>query len=167
MKFQNGDFFDSYPELAYKLPFRTLKNKFNKKEASELCWYVYLYSSLDSEFRTFPPDKRREELETHFLKREVHELPEVQTALEEYDNNMISLAKRNFKKWEDKLTERQQFIDETPYTVSTFDMLDKLMASTSKMWDMFLKLKAELDKEDEESKVYGGVELSDSEKGLI
>lgn len=166
MKYQNGNFFDIYPELAFKAPFRDLKAKFSKKEASELCWYVMLYCDLDSSFRMFPPDKRREELETHFTKRKVHQIKEVQQAIQDYDENMLSLAKRNFKKWEDKLTERQEFIDNTTYSEDTVDMLDRMLASTSKLWDMYFKVKSELDQEDSDQ-VFGGASLSAAEKGLI
>lgn len=167
IKYQEGNFFDVYPELAFKLPFRMLKDKFSEQEASELCWYIVLYCDRHSEYHKYPADIRREQLEDFFLKRKVHDTPEVQEALKMYDEHMMTLAERNFIKWEEKLTERQQFIENTPYDENSYEMLDKLMANTDKMWKMFFVVKAELDKEDDEGKTYGGVELSDAERGAI
>lgn len=167
IKYQEGNFFDVYPELAYKLPFRMIKESFSKGKASKIAWYIILYCGENSEFRTYPPEIRREQLEQHFIKEEVHELPEVQEAIEMYEEHMMSLARRNFFKWEEKLTERQKFIEDTPYDETTYEMLDKLMSQTEKMWKMFLTLKAEMDKDSDEGKTYGGIELSDAEKGMI
>lgn len=167
MTFQEGDFFDAYPALAYKPPFVEIVNNFSKKEASELAWYIYLYCDPSSEFRNLPPKTRQNELEKNFVKREVHSMSEVQDAINSYDEHMMSLTKRNLKKWEDKLTERQAFIDETEYNENTFEMLDKMMAQTDKMWKMFMTLKKELEKESDDQTTYGGVELSASETGMI
>lgn len=166
LTYQNKDFFEAYPDLEFKLPFRELKAAFPEK-ASLYSWYVFLFCDTSSSFRTYPEEHRRKELSDNFIKEDIHDLPEIQKAIRDYETNMMSLAKRNFKKWEDKLTERQKFIEDTEYTEETFEMLDKLMSQTSKMWDMFLKLKSEFDKEDDEEQTYGGVELSASEKGMI
>ena len=164
--YQNKDFFEAYPDLEFKLPFRKIKEVFPEK-ASLYSWYIFLYCDTNSSFRTYPAEHRRIELSENFIKEDIHDFPEIQEAIKDYEINMMSLAKRNFKKWEDKLTERQKFIEDTDYTSETFEMLDKLMAQTSKMWDMFLKLKTEFDKEGDEDQTYGGVELSASEKGMI
>ena len=162
--YQNMDFAEAYPELMLKKPFVRFKKD---KNASEICWYIYLFCSLDSEFRTYPPDVRQKELEENFLSEPVHQREDVQIAIREYEEHMMTLAQRNFKAWEDKLTERQKFIDDTPYDETSYEMLDKMMAQTSKMWDMFSKVKKELDKDSIEDDVFGSTELSDSEKGII
>jgi hypothetical protein len=49
--------------------------------------------------------------------------------------------------WDKKMKERDDFIDKTPYDSSSFDMLDKMMGATFKMYQQYQTIKSQLDLE--------------------
>lgn len=67
--------------------------------------------------------------------------------------------------WEKKLEERDAFIASHPYDANTYEMLDKLMSSTPKLWDQFFSLQKQLEKE--EGKTRGDIEESLTDKNII
>ena len=64
-----------------------------------------------------------------------------------------------------KLEERANFIASLSYTADTFELLDKMMSASSKMWEQYLKCLKDV--EAEQGITMGGAQESLSEKGLI
>jgi hypothetical protein len=74
-----------------------------------------------------------------------------------------SKAKKLLRMWENKLEERQYFINTTPYDKTSYEMLEKIIPPTAKMWQEYYRLKKESEEENEQS-VHGGTEESFLEK---
>ena len=83
--------------------------------------------------------------------------------IERMINVTHSKAKKLLRLWEDKLEERQLFINTTPYDKGTYEMLEKIIPPTAKMWQEYYRLKKEAE-EDTEQSVRGGTEESFLEK---
>ena len=77
----------------------------------------------------------------------------------------MTKPKRMLHNWETKLEERDLFIASKMYDDNTYEMLDKLMKETSKMWDNYFSIQKQVDKED--VRTSGDIEESASDKGLI
>jgi len=67
--------------------------------------------------------------------------------------------------WEQKLDERQEFIASKPYDHSTYEMLDKMMSNTDKMWKQYMTCLKDV--QEEESLLEGGSQESLNEQGVI
>jgi hypothetical protein len=79
---------------------------------------------------------------------------------------LVSKVKYLLAGWETKLEERDTFMHSKPYDESTFEMLDKMMSATAKMWDQYLAVRKKALEEDS-STTLGDVELSLSDQGII
>lgn len=79
---------------------------------------------------------------------------------------MLTKPKRLLAGWERKLEERDAFMHSLPYNEDTYEMLDKMMANTAKMWDQYLTILKKTESE-VETTTQGDMELSLSQKGLI
>ncbi len=100
-----------------------------------------------------------------------------------YEELILSPAEKEMVRFERNLADRQRFIDEATYSFDyyeeneksgkltlkkgTADQLDKMMASTGKIYDQLTSIQAKLDKEKLESATKGGAVESASELGLI
>lgn len=71
----------------------------------------------------------------------------------------LTRPKRALGNWLHKLEERDDFITSTPYNTETFEMLDKLLAATDKMWKQYFSILEEVEKEDSSSS-FGGAQDS-------
>lgn len=77
----------------------------------------------------------------------------------------LTKAEKYLIGWEEKMDERQNFIASIPYSSETFEVLDKMMASTDKMWKQYLACLKDV--EDEDSTAMGNSQESTAELGLI
>lgn len=161
IKFQEGNFWDIYPVYRYKKPFKYIYDKHKKtKKSSNMAWFVYLYSDVDSEFFTYNEEVRRQELEEN-LTGEVYDIPEVQKAISEYDEHMCSMDERAFKQWSNKLLERSDFLSSRKYIDLDFQEakdLDTMLEKSLKIWDAFKKIKEQYEKSKDHGTVMGGGE---------
>lgn len=161
IRFEEGNFWELYPVYQYKKPFKYIYDKHKKtKKSSMMAWFVYLYSDVDSEFFTYNPEVRRQELEEN-LTGEVFDIPEVQQAIAEYDEHMCSMDERAFKHWSEKLLERAEFLRDFKY--SSLDLseardLDTMLEKSLKIWEAFKKVKEQYEKSKTDGSVRGGGE---------
>ena len=78
----------------------------------------------------------------------------------------LSKAQRFLISWESKLEERNQFIDSLPYSADTYEILDKMMASTDKMWKQYMTCLKDVENE-KATQSKGGAQESLLEKGIL
>ncbi len=69
--------------------------------------------------------------------------------------------------WRKKLEEREEFIKSTPYNAETFELLEKLLGNSKKIWDQYLAAEKETQKSANEGSVEGNIQESATELGLI
>lgn len=102
-----------------------------------------------------------------------------QDAIDSYREHCLTLAEKDFIRLQKKMHERQNFIDNTPYTLDTSNeegkiikgtaiQLDKMVVDTLKIYDQLDQVKARLEKDNSnEGSTKGGMQESATEKGLI
>lgn len=150
---------DFYSDPQMKLLF----GKYNVP--SKIMWALILYSHPDSKYATLDNLSRKMLIEQDYLKEELN-LTEYKDIIDKIESLTLSKTERLLRNWETKLEERDAFIADIPYNAETFEMLDKMMGATSKMWDNYLAILKKASSE-ADSQTQGDIELSLSEKGII
>lgn len=106
-------------------------------------------------------------IEQDFLERDPSfswdDYTELLTLIEE---KVLTKAERALMRWEKTLHERDDFIASVPYNETTYEMKDKLLANTPKLWDQYESISEKLLKE-RQAKTHGDIEESLAEKGDI
>jgi len=75
--------------------------------------------------------------------------PIIKQYTETINNALLTKAQRFLSNWQKKLEERDEFISSTPYTLSTADQLDRIMANSDKLNATLQKAIKELNQEEE------------------
>lgn len=142
---------------------------FNEEFENEVPYQViqaiYLIFHPKSEFYSLPLKDKIKLVEDDFLKTSFNLEDNLHT-IEKFKKFILTKAQRSLSNWEDKLEERDAFMASIKYDDSSYEMLDKMMMQTSKMWDQYQSILKTFTQENE-SQVRGDVEKSLVEKGLI
>jgi hypothetical protein len=128
-------------------------------------WALLLVFHPISKFYSLDVDSRKLLVERDFLKKEL-DWKKYETTIALIQEHLITKTERLLDGWESKLEERDTFMHSLPYNADNFELLDKMLANTAKMWDSYLATKKKAAVEQETS-IHGDTELSLSEKGLI
>ena len=149
------DFFELYPD--FKLHFPT--------QSSQRLWsYVYyvhpksIYSNLL--FRDKVP-LLQEMLDSTLDPGDSGQAMDIELVA----NLVLTKKRRLLYSWEKKLEEREDFLAAIPYGVDSYEMLDKMMGGTDKMYKQYLSMLSAV--EGEESSTFGGEMESLAESGVI
>lgn len=149
------NFFEIYPELK-----PTLKN-LNSMQA----WACLLYVHPGSAFSQLEFKDKVEIFRADYDKDFDPTLANYAAAIDLLTKLILSKKQKFLIDWEMKLEERANFIASLSYTADTFELLDKMMSASSKMWEQYLKCLKDV--EAEQGITMGGAQESLSEKGLI
>ena len=155
----DSDFF-SDPQLA--LFFQEEKQK---KIDSKVMWALFLLTHPKSIYYTLDPTSRLLLIEQDYLKAKL-DVSKYQDTLDKICKISLTKPARLLDSWEKKLEERDEFIRTLNYSQETYEILDKMMAATSKMWDNYQQVRKKVE-EESASRVLGDTELSLSDKGII
>lgn len=80
----------------------------------------------------------------------------------------MSRGQRMILSWDKKFQERTAFIDSVSYSAETYDMLDKMMANTEKMWKQLTQINEQIEKEKQtDATALGGAITSLSDENKI
>jgi len=164
------NFWELNPELKYAEKLKSLydSDKSKKKEdSSKIMNAIYMLVHKDSRYADLPERERKILIATDYLKDS-----SFQWTLYEIEINFIidlttSKARKLLRNWELKLEERSNFIASLRYDADTFKMLDDMMSASKKIWDEYIKILNEVDKEEAGGSVQGGAVESLSESGRI
>lgn len=133
--------------------------------SSTIMWALMLYSHPDSKYASQNDSTRKALIEKDYLKA-----PLLWDTYNETVNKiksfLLTKPQRLLDGWEQKLEERDAFIHSLPYNEDTYEMLDKMMANTAKMWDQYFAILKKASSE-VDSQSQGDLELSLSQKGII
>ena len=83
-----------------------------------------------------------------------------------YENLCISQLEREFVRLKRKLSDRVNLIEMTPYSLDTYEDLDKLILNTKKIYDQLNQIMDQIQRAESGQLIEGNVE-SASEKGLL
>ena len=155
------NFFEVFPEL--KAAFANIVEQYGEN-ASKIMWCIALDTHPKSAYRNLETDSRRRILEEDYYGEPI-DWNSIQEYISLFRRLCLTKRQRYLVEWEEKLDERQTYIASLEYNERNYEMLDKLMSATEKMWKQYLtSLK---DVEEEESSIIGGAQESLAEQGLI
>src|SRR5690606_30665797 len=123
-----------------------------------------LYIHPDSKYYSLDDKSRTDLISSDFLSG--FDPGKYTSTIERTKLFLLTKSQRSLVNWEQKLEERDAFIANIPYSESTYELLHKMMASTSKMWEQYLSILKKVSQEEESSSL-GDVELSLSQRGVI
>ena len=130
-------------------------------------WAIALYIHPESKLFNESPSSRKSLILKDFLHNDpTFSFEKYAPLIEVFKEKILTKNQRLLSTWEHKLHERDAFIDSLPYNQETYEMLDKLMASTPKMWEQFLKIQSLVEKDKEET-TFGDREESLAEQAII
>jgi len=162
------NFWEANPEIKYMRPFDEIykndKSKTKTKSSLQL-WSCWMFCDPGSSKFRLPEVERREEIIVLYLKDK--KLFPSKDIISAYRDKIMSQAEKSLNIWEEKLRERDKFLQNTSYDVTTVDMLDKMMKDSKVIWDHYGKVRSEYEKEKSGATLKGGRRKSKSEKGEI
>lgn len=166
-----SNFWEENPHFLLFNPFRTFhkNDKSRKKDrSSRVMWSIALLVHPKSKFADSDYDRRKEIIVEDYLKFEDISFDKKYSELiEVFKEEAMTRKQTVYVMWGDKLNERMKMLSETKYTMENTEDLDKAMARTSKIWDMYIIAGKDMESEESQSQVQGGEEESAEEKGIL
>jgi len=164
------NFWKLYPELtlAPKLDkFYKKDTSKNKNKSSHIMWAIHFCESLDSKYYNLP-DKYKTITGT-FLKDITVDWKQLDDIIEVYKEVVLSDAERGLSLWNETMRLRSRSLKEMYQ--DAFDgkdtdelvKLDKMLSTTSKMFDDYKKIKQDYEAEKLIKKGSGNQSMSDSD----
>jgi hypothetical protein len=154
----------------YSLPNNASLFKEEKKAkiSSKVMWAIYALVHPSSPYHNISEDEAKLIIKADILDDPTFDFDRLDMIelRDKFEKFYLTKSKKLLKNWERKLEERDKFISDLAYNQETYELLDKMMGATSRMWDQYLKIQKMVDSDSEES-VYGDSELSLNERGLI
>lgn len=170
-------------EVIFNKIYELDKDK-SKELSSTQMWAIAFYTDTSSKWKSLSDKFKRNEIKLDFLDKKIVSLQKkykdiksseeiiiwtddlIKETIDKYRNYDSSKTGKLLYEWEKKLEERGEFIASKEYSEDTYEMLDKMLAQTNKMWQEYLRIKKDTSSDDADSSAMGGVEESDSEKML-
>ncbi len=137
------------------------------KNSSDIMWAIVCRYYYDSPYKNLQDKDKIKLIEKDILKTNKFDWKEYDEVIKEFINFITPKAKKLLLDWEKKLEERTEFIQSLKYDSSTYEMLDKLMTASDKLWTSYVKILKDLDADDNDGQTVAGSEESLSEKGII
>lgn len=140
------DFYETYPMF---------KTSFKRK--SDIMWGIaFMYHPSSIYYNLTYTDRLAAVQGT--ISKNYKEDEDLENDIALFKNITLTKSKRFLQEWEIKLEERSNFIASIPYTAETYELLDKMMGNTSKIWDQYRKCLKDVEA-DVESQIMGsGIE---------
>lgn len=141
------------------------KDEFQNNVESKVMWSLYLIHHPESEFYDLDLSSKQSIVASDYLGDTAFDFTLYAETVQKILTSSLSKPKRSMYNWELKLEERDAFIASVPYNSDTFEMLDKMMSQTDKLWAQYFSIKKQMEKD--EGTALGGSEESLSDKGII
>ena len=164
----NANFWRVNPQLviAFK-DINELDDSFDKIISSRIMWGIALLVDSESKYKNLDEADKKALIERNYIKDDEFKWEDYKEYITLYEDLALSKVKKKLRNWENKLEERDEFIRSIAYNEITFEMLDKMMSNSKKIWDEYIKTLGEIDKEENEGVVKGGALESLAEQGRI
>jgi hypothetical protein len=161
---EENEHFLIYPEFK---EFHRRDKSRGKKNSSQMMWAIALLVHPKSKFKDGSYQDRVDLITDDYLDVKYDWVEKYEELIEKFKQVGMTRIQRIAMEWGDKLDERMIFLTSLPYNLETVDQLDKAMANTGKIWDIYQKCLADLNEEESKGHVQGGGEESASEQNLI
>lgn len=120
----------------------------DKVKSSNIMWAIALLVEREENvFSELPTEERVKIIGSDFIGDKSFTFENLGPEVDEYTSIRLSQAERSLASWRDKLNERDKFISEQKYTEETYEMLDKLMGITDKLFKQYYTIEKEVLKE--------------------
>lgn len=153
------------------IPFSKIYNEDkskNKADSSKLMWTITLLKHHDSPLSDLPEELKWKEIYSWWLTDKLDLSPyEEDGTIERFISLTVKWGHYYLNQWRKKLEERDEFINSTPYNASSYELLEKLLGNSKKIWDQYLMAEKEAEKDTNEGSVKGDIQESATELGLI
>lgn len=124
-----------------------------------------MFTDPFSKFANTDEEFRKRLIEQDYVQSPV-DWEALQPFIELYKKLCLSKPQRFLIEWEKKLDQRSQFIASLPYNEDNFEILDKMMSATEKMWKQYMNCLASVAEEENEH-TFGGARESLNEQNII
>jgi hypothetical protein len=177
----DNNYWEVYPQAKAAGPYKKLYTSDKtrgKSNSSKIAWCIRLIWDRSSEYFNLEEDEKINLIFNDVMGSPYHETHEslITELTEFYIKTNTTAAKRTLTGIEEKLIERDRFIKRTPYELGeltergyvggTVDTLDKMMANTYKLYELYNKARVLVDQEDQSSNK-GDIKDSLSDRGDI
>ena len=139
----------------------------DKEESSKIMWAIALLIDPDSKYKRLKLQDRKNLIAKDFLKNEKFQWDKYKDIISFYEKLILTPAQRQLMIWEQKLDEKTELMANTTYDLDNAEILEKLLASNSKLFAELERIKDQLNKEDDSGSMKGGGVESASESNLI
>jgi len=152
----------------------------NKDYSSRVMWAIALCLDMNIEntWRNIPEIDKKILLTQDIIGDTKFDWESVKDLYNAYEDRVLSIPEKDLRRYEQKMHDRQIFIDNTEYSLDSFseegkaikgtaEQLDKMMVNTPKIYQQHEELKAKYEKAVEEGHVRGGRTESASEQGIL
>ena len=162
------DFFEVNPQ--FEISFKRVREVY-PDNYSKLMWAICLLLHPKSIYKNLDESTRkriilREYLDVDETSSQIWD--DLSLEIELFKDLILTKKEKFLIEWERKLDERQNFISSLPYNANTYELLDKMMGVTDKMWKQYLSCLKDVEEESSKmSNIEGGAIESPSEQHLI
>jgi hypothetical protein len=162
-------FWDANPMVETVPEFKALKKKEGVKKSSAIMWAIsfLLDKSEDNVWRNVSQNEAMALIASDFLDDENFDFNKYKEAMSAFRRHLMSPGQRSLLNWETKLEERDEFLKETGYDVSTAKLLDDLQKNTLSLFKVKSQIEEMISKEGDQATIIGKKQESLSEKGQI
>lgn len=150
----HSNFYDTDPQFPL-----IFKEELAENVPSKHMWALLLYTHPDSQYFNLDTKSKENLIRTDFLEDSSFDFTTYEATIAKIENFLLTKPQRLLRSWELKLEEREDFLKNIPYDATTFDMIDKMLEKSYKMWKQYKEIYDAFLKE-EESRTQGDVQES-------
>lgn len=188
-----GNPFENNPHLKFIEPYKSIYNRDkskDKKTASNEMYGVFVMCSVDetvNKWSKLSEDKRKEIVSENFKIKWDDKL--IKEAISDYPAKCMTLAERTLKGIRDKLTERDKFLKDSPYTTDIYardkdgnyiskgntflvdklspEKIDAMLKTTASLYNELASAEKLFNVEKDNLRIRGGRQRTDFEDGTL
>ena len=153
-------------QLIYSDIYKSDKSK-DKSDSSKLMWAIVLYTDNTDENKYVNLNQKERLTLIHKDLLKEFNADDNKENIKTYESLFLTKVQKSLRNLELKLEERDEFIASHKYDEMTYEMLDKMLVASDKLYKLLASAMEEFDKEVIAESVKGGVIESATEKKLI
>lgn len=138
-----------------------------KQLSSNIMWAIAFFVHPASIFKNLDLVERQMLIAGDYIKNKNFNWQSVEQEVETFSLLVLTRPRRSLDLWENKIRERDAFINETPYSLETADSLDKIMKNSADIWKQYKAIRDDVLAEGETVIDKGGSKPSLSDEGRI
>jgi phospholipase C len=141
----------------------------NKKYSSQIMWAIAFYVDVNDNnpWRNIDSLEKEDLIKEDILKDKKFNFESIKPHIKIYEDLVLSPAEKKLYNFYLKLEERTNFINNTKYDLDNADQLDKMLANTKKLYDLYFEIRKEFEADDKGGNVKGDRKESASERKLL